>query len=121
MAGLEQTMSTGEERKEQQQTVGEVAPLQQVPLNPSETQRKVVTGKKGVISFLLYTLGIVAFTQRCMLTHIAPNIPLFERRNWLLHLLYVRKDFAQCKVCVCVHVCYILAGDYFPPLPLCRT
>ena len=51
MAG-QQTMNTEEERKEQQQTVGEVAPMQQVPLYPSEPQRKIVTGKKGVISFL---------------------------------------------------------------------
>ena len=49
MAALEQTMSDEEEKREQEKTVGEVAPMQQVALNPSETQRKIVTGKKGVI------------------------------------------------------------------------
>jgi len=28
----------------------------------------------------------------------APDIPIFERKNWLLHLHYVRKDFEACKV-----------------------
>ncbi|WAR11557.1 BBS4-like protein [Mya arenaria] len=27
----------------------------------------------------------------------APDIPIFERRNWLIHLHYVRKDYEQCK------------------------
>ncbi len=31
-------------------------------------------------------------------TIIAPEIPLFERKNWLIHLHYIRKDFETCKV-----------------------
>ncbi|CAL1533275.1 unnamed protein product, partial [Lymnaea stagnalis] len=27
----------------------------------------------------------------------APEIPVFERRNWLIHLHYVRKEFETCK------------------------
>ena len=27
----------------------------------------------------------------------APEIPIFERRNWLIHLHYVRKEYEQCK------------------------
>ncbi|XP_045191416.2 Bardet-Biedl syndrome 4 protein-like isoform X2 [Mercenaria mercenaria] len=27
----------------------------------------------------------------------APDIPIFERRNWLIHLHYVRKEYEQCK------------------------
>lgn len=30
----------------------------------------------------------------------APEIPLFERQNWLIHLLYIRKDFETCKVLI---------------------
>ncbi|RUS77345.1 hypothetical protein EGW08_014899, partial [Elysia chlorotica] len=30
----------------------------------------------------------------------APEIPVFERRNWLIHLHYVRKDFETCKVLI---------------------
>lgn len=28
----------------------------------------------------------------------APDIPIFERKNWLIHLHYIRKDFETCKV-----------------------
>ena len=30
----------------------------------------------------------------------ATEIPLFERRNWLLHLHYVRKEYAICKALI---------------------
>ncbi|KAK3748672.1 hypothetical protein RRG08_000904 [Elysia crispata] len=30
----------------------------------------------------------------------APEIPVFERRNWLIHLHYVRKEFETCKVLI---------------------
>ena len=30
----------------------------------------------------------------------APDIPIHERKNWLIHLHYVRKDFETCKVCL---------------------
>ena len=30
----------------------------------------------------------------------APELPIYERRNWLIHLHYVRKEFEQCKVLI---------------------
>ncbi|KAL3860562.1 hypothetical protein ACJMK2_010675 [Sinanodonta woodiana] len=30
----------------------------------------------------------------------APDIPIFERRNWLIHLHYVRKEFEACKALI---------------------
>eukprot|EP00063_Salmo_salar_P008340 XP_013983175.1 PREDICTED: Bardet-Biedl syndrome 4 protein homolog isoform X2 [Salmo salar] len=29
----------------------------------------------------------------------APELPILERRNWLIHLHYIRKDYETCKVC----------------------
>ena len=31
---------------------------------------------------------------------LAPEIPIFERRNWLIHLHYVRKEFDKCKTLI---------------------
>lgn len=28
----------------------------------------------------------------------APELPILERRNWLIHLHYIRKDYETCKV-----------------------
>ena len=33
-----------------------------------------------------------------MLVNTALDIPIFERKNWLIHLHYIRKDFGTCKV-----------------------
>ena len=30
----------------------------------------------------------------------APELPIFERRNWLIHLHYIRKEFETCKLLV---------------------
>ncbi|XP_066924866.1 Bardet-Biedl syndrome 4 protein-like [Clytia hemisphaerica] len=30
----------------------------------------------------------------------APDIPVFERRNWLIHMHYVRKDYDTCKALI---------------------
>ncbi|ESO87919.1 hypothetical protein LOTGIDRAFT_53377, partial [Lottia gigantea] len=30
----------------------------------------------------------------------APELPVYERRNWLIHLHYVQKDFTTCKVLI---------------------
>lgn len=30
----------------------------------------------------------------------APELPIFERRNWLIHLHYIRKDFLTCKLLI---------------------
>ena len=38
--------------------------------------------------------------------HVAPEIPLFERKNWLLHLHYVRKDYERCKVSYCIFISF---------------
>lgn len=27
----------------------------------------------------------------------APELPIYDRRNWLIHLLYIRKEYEQCK------------------------
>ena len=39
---------------------------------------------------------------------VAPDIPIHERKNWLIHLHYVRKDFETCKV----HGCRVLHRLY---------
>ena len=30
----------------------------------------------------------------------APELPIYERRNWLIHLHYIRKDYETCKVLI---------------------
>ncbi|MGH0117389.1 UNVERIFIED_CONTAM: hypothetical protein FKN15_034576 [Acipenser sinensis] len=32
--------------------------------------------------------------------HSAPVLPIFERRNWLIHLHYIRKDYETCKAII---------------------
>ena len=68
---------------------------------PKATEGRIVRGTKREIS--------LPFCW-CALFEISPWIPNFslpaahdiavhERRNWLIHLHYVRKDFKTCKVC----------------------
>ncbi len=33
-----------------------------------------------------------------LLLSAAPELPILERRNWLIHLHYIRKDYETCKV-----------------------
>lgn len=30
----------------------------------------------------------------------APEIPIFERKNWLIHLHYIRKEYESCKALI---------------------
>lgn len=30
----------------------------------------------------------------------APELPIYERRNWLIHLYYIRKEYEQCKAII---------------------
>ncbi|XDV53510.1 hypothetical protein PO909_021990, partial [Leuciscus waleckii] len=30
----------------------------------------------------------------------APELPILERRNWLIHLHYIRKDYETCKAII---------------------
>ncbi|NWX89847.1 BBS4 protein, partial [Nothoprocta pentlandii] len=32
--------------------------------------------------------------------HVAPELPILERNNWLIYLLYVRKDYEACKALI---------------------
>ena len=34
----------------------------------------------------------------------AHEIAVHERKNWLIHLHYIRKDFETCKVCTHSHI-----------------
>ena len=43
-------------------------------------------------------MGGASYLPVSISSTIAPEIPLFERQNWLIHLLYIRKDFETCKV-----------------------
>ncbi|XP_065828293.1 Bardet-Biedl syndrome 4 protein-like [Oscarella lobularis] len=38
--------------------------------------------------------------QRRIIRGKAPEIPIFERKNWLIHLHYVRKEFKTCKALI---------------------
>uniref|UniRef100_A0A8C0JAX7 Uncharacterized protein n=1 Tax=Chelonoidis abingdonii TaxID=106734 RepID=A0A8C0JAX7_CHEAB len=29
-----------------------------------------------------------------------PELPILERRNWLIHLHYIRKDYDTCKIAI---------------------
>lgn len=35
--------------------------------------------------------------KKCFLYILAPELPIFERKNWLIHLHYVRKEYDTCK------------------------
>ena len=43
-------------------------------------------------------MGGASYLPVSISSTIAPEIPLFDRQNWLIHLLYIRKDFETCKV-----------------------
>lgn len=44
---------------------------------------------RNALQFLIHVLFLLA---------LAPELPIYERRNWLIHLHYVRKDIESCKV-----------------------
>lgn len=39
-----------------------------------------------------------AFFPHCSILSSAPELPILERRNWLIHQHYLRKDYDTCKV-----------------------
>ena len=51
----------------------------------------------------------------------APELPIFERRNWLIHLHYIRKEFETCKTLIkeqleesngmCEYAVYVQGGS----------
>ena len=57
--------------------------------------------KKISHKFTMMTNKTVEFKSASSIVYIlcfsAPEIPIFERRNWLIHLHYVRKEYEQCK------------------------
>lgn len=38
------------------------------------------------------------FLYSVNILHVAPELPVLERKNWLIYLLYVRRDYDECKV-----------------------
>lgn len=40
--------------------------------------------------------------------HPAPELPIVERRNWLIHQHYILKDYDTCKV-KCLHSSVLFA------------
>lgn len=55
---------------------------------------RVVTGTRGLCGVLQLEMYLSVSSQY----YPAPDIPIFERKNWLIHLHYIRKDFETCKV-----------------------
>lgn len=53
-------------------------------------QRETFTINHPAIDFLYFTALFLFFT--------APELPIVERRNWLIHQHYIRKDYDSCKV-----------------------
>ena len=51
------------------------------------------------------------------------EVPVFERKNWLLHMHYIRRDFETCKVLIkemlietdemCEYARYVLGGRFY--------
>ena len=81
--------------------VGEIAP---VPgsggRKPMPIEGRVIRGTKGVFWWVLIRIfSTLAHTTSISFACTAPDIPIFERKNWLIHLHYIRKDFETCKVC----------------------
>ncbi len=50
-----------------------------------------------VFFHLSYLSSSNCFYMCVCIFHTAPELPIFERRNWLIHLHYVRKEFETCK------------------------
>lgn len=35
-----------------------------------------------------------------MIIFVVPDLPVIERRNWLIHLHYIQKDYDRCKAII---------------------
>ena len=82
-------MAEKEGEREQVVPVGEIAPPPTGARKPIES--RVIRGTKRECNLFWWALIRESLS-------IAPDIPIFERKNWLIHLHYVRKDFETCKV-----------------------
>ena len=48
----------------------------------------------------LQNLSAIFFYQNLFYSLAAPELPIFERRNWLIHLHYIRKESETCKALI---------------------
>lgn len=74
--------------------VGEIAPPPTGGRKPMEG--RIIRGTKREWTARL----LVCFSWNITPSprYVAPEIPVFERKNSLIHLHYIRKDFETCKV-----------------------
>ena len=78
--------------------VGEIAPPPTGGRKPMEgriirgTKRTYVSGPR------ICWCALVGILPPSPPRYVAPEIPVFERKNSLIHLHYIRKDFETCKV-----------------------
>lgn len=71
----------------------------------AESQNWVLVLNKEFTVMVLYPVDTPCYLNDLFLQilfkmycyFIAPELPIFERRNWLIHLHYVRKEFDVCK------------------------
>lgn len=86
---MEASSETREETRENAETIDRLnSPDYKHTEQPKP--KAVIRGNKGMILNRVYCYLFVHF--------LGPEIPLFERKNWLLHLYYIRKDFTKCNV-----------------------
>lgn len=45
-----------------------------------------------------YNVSVICFVK---MYYLAPEFPILEKQNWLIHLHYIRKDYEACKVRGC--------------------
>lgn len=60
--------------------------------------KKSVHKDPAEVSRPLYIYIYILISTVCFLLSAAPELPILERRNWLIHLHYIRKDYETCKV-----------------------
>ena len=64
---------------------------------------------------------VLTSTESCFPVVSAPELNLVERRNWMIHIHYVRKELDTCRALVkeqlqetsdmCEYACYIQVGS----------
>lgn len=60
---------------------------------------RVIRGSKGIGGLLdIGPMRNYDYEKGHFSFHKAPDIQICERKNWLIHLHYIRKDFETCKV-----------------------
>ena len=92
--GKEETPS----KRQGEPPVGEIAPPPTGVRKPMEG--RIIRGTKREFVGVLYLGHLYRCTELPLsFRDAAPEIPVFERKNWLIHLHYIRKDFETCKVC----------------------